>query len=168
MHSTWNGNAVRWRHIGPPLRPCREDLQYVGRVIREESAAKRGVRVLLLGVTPEFARLSFSRHDSLIAVDNNWGMIKNVWPGYPRPGDGVLCGDWRALPLRERSVGVVLGDGCFSMMRYPGEYATLAHSIRRVLSPGGLCVIRFYIQPEQREQPPRWRIQESPGAARRG
>ncbi|MEP7273988.1 MAG: hypothetical protein ABI882_20980, partial [Acidobacteriota bacterium] len=58
-----------------------------------------------------------------------------------------VCGDWRHLPLQRGSRDIVIGDGCFSMVKYPDEYRELARSLQHVLSPSGTCAFRFFLRP---------------------
>ncbi|HME61478.1 MAG TPA: methyltransferase type 11, partial [Candidatus Binatia bacterium] len=61
-----------WSHLTPPLRPPAAVVAAVRNQIRD----KHG-RALLLGVTPELADVT----PQLVAVDRNFSMVANVWPG---------------------------------------------------------------------------------------
>ncbi len=66
--------------IGPPLRPAAEDVRHVqqsvARFLPSEGATRR--RALLLGVTPELARIAWEPPVQLLAVDKSQGMADGV------------------------------------------------------------------------------------------
>jgi hypothetical protein len=79
----WDGHARQWASLGSPLRPNAQDVQNF------EQAMLQNGRTVLLGVTPELARIS----EMVVAIDNNQTMIDVVWPG----DSGLrqaLRGDW--------------------------------------------------------------------------
>lgn len=122
--------------------------------VQEAWSSRHGSpRTLILGVTPEMARLGWPQGTDLLAVDRSREMIARVWPGFPTPGGGALCADWRALPLAERSRDLVLGDGVFTVLAYPEDYRALAASLRRVLGPDGLFAFRTFVRPDRDERP---------------
>ncbi len=86
----------------------------------------------------------------LLAFDQSQAMIDAVWPG-----DDELrrarVGDWFALDLADGSVGIALGDGCFSLLDYPHGYQRFAASLARVLARGGLFSIRLFCRPQRPE-----------------
>jgi SAM-dependent methyltransferase len=149
--SHWNEHARRWRHIGGPLRPCAADLEQVQRSLaRHFGPHLVGARALLLGVTPELARLALPGDLTLAAFDQSLPMIEAVWPG-DTERRSARVGDWFELNLPEGSVGIALGDGCFSLLDYPTGYRRLAVSLGRVLRSGGLFSIRVFCRPPQPE-----------------
>ncbi|HEY0445934.1 MAG TPA: class I SAM-dependent methyltransferase [Allosphingosinicella sp.] len=102
--------------------------------------------VLLLGVTPELAAVP----GHVIAVDWSARMIAAAWPGDSGRRKAVL-GDWRRLPLERGSVGAAIGDGCFTMLRYPDEQPLLLEQLRHAVRPGGSAIIRCFATPEPGE-----------------
>ena len=56
MSSThWKNVARQFRNFGPPLRPCKQDVAIVNRMLADYSSRPLtdGLRVLACGVTPE-------------------------------------------------------------------------------------------------------------------
>jgi len=95
--------------------------------------------------------MAWPAHTRLTAADRNLGMIREVWPGFPAPNDGIVCTDWLQLPFADGVFNTVVGDGCFTLLAYPDAYRGLLASIRRVLEPGGLFVMRYFLRPETGE-----------------
>jgi SAM-dependent methyltransferase len=116
-------------------------------------AAHGTPRALVLGVTPEIARLAWPEGTDLLAVDRSEAMIRLVWPGFPRPGLGALQSEWLDLDLPAGSRDLVLGDGCFNLLRYPDAHAALLRTVRALLSPRGRFAFRTFVRPEASETP---------------
>lgn len=152
----WNAHARQWSRIGRPLRPAPEDLAFITEALREwqKTGGRVPARLLLLGVTPEIATLPRPAGAQLVAVDHSLAMIRAVWPGATR-GDLALCGTWQRLPIRDGSVDVVLGDGCFTSFERRADYVAAVRGVRRALRADGLFVMRFFVRPEAREAPDR-------------
>jgi hypothetical protein len=146
----WREMARCWKIIGPPLQPTTEDIAFYTEAIYEWVQSNGPARVLLLGVTPELYRLPWPEGTELLAVDHTWDMIDGVWPG---PKDAVCCAEWTAMPLPDASRDIVLCDGGMNLLRYPREHRQLVYVLRRLLSDHGLCILRLYVPPLQREAP---------------
>ena len=82
--SHWQRYHARWSQIRPPLRPDEDVVKAIVKLV-----GGRGRKVLLLGVTPEFA----DAFDNVQAVDKNPAMIANLWPGDGATKKASL-GDW--------------------------------------------------------------------------
>jgi len=144
----WHKHAHQWQHVGPPLRPCDKDIQYLEQAV---SARSEAVHALLLGVTPEIAAMRWPPRTRLTATDRNLGMIRTIWPGTQAPKKGVACADWLRLPFADGTFDMVVGDGCFTLFSYPEDYRALAASIRRVLKQSGLFCMRYFLRPDTPE-----------------
>lgn len=144
----WNRHAAQWDDVGPPLRPCAQDIDLMAR--RLPAVAGTG-RAVLLGVTPEIATMAWPAGTDLLAVDRCMGMVRGVWPFVRRADRGVVCGDWSRLPLADGSVALVVGDGCFTLLDYPDSYHALLDEVHRVLEIDGLFAIRHFCRPERQE-----------------
>jgi SAM-dependent methyltransferase len=137
--SHWHRYARHWGQVASPLSPHADDL----RVYAQELDAR--APTLLLGVTPQIAALDLRG----VAVDHNLDMIRACPP--PTQRWQVLQADWLALPLPERAVTQVVGDGVLSVLRYPDDYAPLLQGLCRVLRDDGKCVLRLFVPPAQTE-----------------
>lgn len=148
----WSQLARQWSAIGSPLRPDAEDLMQIEHTLTSWRivARRNAPRVLLLGVTPEIVALPWPEKSHFVAVDRSLAMIRAVWPGAPSEhcSSSVVCGSWSALPLAPSGCDIVLGDGCYTLLRYPDDYIGLAASVCRVLAPQGLYSMRFFLRPE--------------------
>lgn len=132
---------LRWSTSQPPLRLHPDVPAAVARLI-----AAGDEPVLLLGVTPELARIV----GRIIAVDWNQSMIDRVWPGDTAARTARL-GNWLHMPLPDRSMAAAIGDGCFTMLGYPDDARRLIDQLTRVLRPGSRAVIRCFATPEEGE-----------------
>ncbi len=156
----WDDFAASFAAIGAPLRPSAEDV-----LCFEESVAnwaanrpKNGrprerLHALLLGVTQEIAGMRWPDASSLLAVDQSLPMAQVVWPGNIPARRWAVCGDWLALPRRESSCDVVIGDGAVNCLKYPQGLRALAEKVSRVLCEDGIVVLRCFVQPEEKELP---------------
>ena len=143
----WAKVARNWNLHGPPLRPSREDLRFSEQAI----GAWRGQaapRVLLLGVTPELYRLSWREGTNFLAVDRTVEVIEAVWPG---PREAVRCEDWLEMKLPAASRDIVLCDGGLNLLAYPDEQQRLASILSEVMAEEGLCILRLFVRPAEKE-----------------
>lgn len=78
QRSHWIEHAATWDHFGPPLRPHPLDMARVQALC--DSHGGHNQRVLLLGVTPEYALLPWPTGTAFTAIDKCRDMIAKVWP----------------------------------------------------------------------------------------
>ena len=149
----WDTVAEQWRWFGPPLRPCAEDARIMENAVERWAEAVRGrkLRALLLGVTPEITTMRWPPRTDLVAVDRSTEMMGCVWPGDMPGMRRAVRGDWLALPIADGACDVVVGDGVLTPLAYADGWVTFAQSLRRVLRPGGLLVMRTFTQGARRE-----------------
>jgi len=138
----WPLHARNWARVGPPLRPCAEDVAIVAEQIGGRSD------VLILGVTQELVAMPLPEGSTITCVDRDQAMIDRLFS--PGPGRRAFAGDWRALPLPAASIDLVVGDGAASLLAFPADYRALAAELVRVVRPGGLVVLRLFasVEPE--------------------
>ncbi|HZC79492.1 MAG TPA: methyltransferase domain-containing protein, partial [Ktedonobacterales bacterium] len=126
--------------------PGREDIEWF-----EDGAARYappGARALLLGVTAGIATMRWPASTKLAAIDWSPGMLRNVWPARGTPdGTGVVCADWRELPLAGACVDLIVGDGCYTALGNVADAALLNLEMRRALRPGGTVLMRCFCRP---------------------
>jgi len=137
----WASFHRRWAHYTPPLRPNAE----VAAAIRQ-AIAGHDERVLLLGVTPEYADAGAD----VTALDNSELMIGSVWPG-DSPRRRAIQGDWLAMPFPGGAFTSAIGDGCLSALAYPAGHRQLYEQLKRVLTPGGRVALRLFKMPDRAE-----------------
>jgi len=77
-------------------------------------------------------------------------MIQSLWAG-DALGYPAVCADWITLPVRDHSQDIVIGDGAFNIMADPARHRALAGVIGRILRPGGLTLMRFFLRPDRAE-----------------
>lgn len=135
----WPRYAQHWSKVASPLSPHADDL----RIYVQELDAQ--ARTLLLGVTPQIAGLNLRG----VAVDLSLDMIRANPPASERWA--VLQANWLALPLEAGSVCQVVSDGALTMLRHTENYKELLQELRRVLQPGGKCVLRLFVAPDMAE-----------------
>jgi len=151
----WDKHGQQWELISPPLRPSTHDTDCFSSIVREWSADKDqdSLAALLLGVTPEIAHMDWPDNTRLLAVDYSAQMIKSVWTMQDRQNRLAFRSDWRTLPLSDHSVGIVIGDGCFTLQSYPDGYKDLVAEFRRVLRENGLLIVRFFVRASDTASP---------------
>lgn len=141
--SLWERHARQFERMGPPLRPSDQDTHVARRVVRDREDRGEPTRVLILGVTPEYAALG----EHTLAADRSAPMIRGVWPRYGTPVDSYACADWTSLPIRDGSRDVVLCDGGLTLRRFPHDYGPWTAEVLRVLSRGGVLILRAFVLP---------------------
>ena len=119
----------------------------------KEGGSHGSVRALVLGVTPEYARLDWPAGTDLLAVDRSEVMLRAVWPGFPAPGQGALHADWVEAELPPGSRDLVLGDGCFTLLPFPEGHRALLRKVSGMLSPDGRFALRAFVPPAVPETP---------------
>jgi SAM-dependent methyltransferase len=141
----WDEIALRWR-ISEPLAPGRTDIDWFERqAARHADEAKRA---LLLGVTAGIVLMRWPADTRLTAADWSTNMLKIVWPAGAVAGTvPLLCADWRELPLRGGSVGLIAGDGCYTALGTLAGAAALNAEMHRVLRRGGIVLMRCFCRP---------------------
>ncbi len=148
----WQKHAEQWRHLGPPLRPCPQDVALFEKIAAATVAADPAhPRALLLGVTPELALMQWPTGTRLLAIDRSQGMISLVWPRQQQPDALAILGNWRSPPLAAGSLDLIVGDGCFTILSYPDDYHEVTQALRKVLTETGTMALRFFVRPEQPE-----------------
>lgn len=150
----WAGHAAKWSHVGSPLRPNPQDIAVFCDVLQNQCKnllISQKSRILLLGVTPELALMNYPRGSHLIAVDNSQAMIRDVWPASLVTNATAICADWRHLPLAPGSCDLVLADGCFTLLSFPGEYHKVLSSLHQVLAQDSYLAVRFFVRPDKAE-----------------
>jgi hypothetical protein len=148
----WDNVGSDWDLIGPPLRPCPEDSaimeQLVDRWVRKAQAAVS--QAVILGVTQEIVGMRWPEKTHILAFDREPARIKSLWPRH-LPNAAALCSNWLELPLVDGYADLVLADGSFTLLKFPGEYRDLSKELARILSPGGIVVVRLYVAPDSKE-----------------
>jgi hypothetical protein len=96
-------------------------------------------RVLMLGVTPEYAEFGHR----LTAVDSSAAMIQHVWPGDTPHRRAVLC-DWKEHPMQDTDI--VIGDGSLNATPHPESVVTAVHTALR--HGARMAVFRIFVRPD--------------------
>lgn len=143
----WAKVARNWKLLGPPLRPSPEDVRFSKEAV-DTWHGQGAPRVLLLGVTPELYGLPWRNGTDFLAVDRTMEAIEAVWPG---PRQAVRCEDWLEMKLPAASRDIVLCDGGINLLAYPEEQRHLASILKGVLAERGLCILRLFVRPAERE-----------------
>jgi SAM-dependent methyltransferase len=139
----WHRSALQWQYVGQPLKPAPADVELIMPLLTPGEST----RALLLGVTPEIARAANNIGARMISMDRNMEMIQMVWPRTNAQNGAAICGDWTMIPFRSNSVSCVIGDGCFTLMKYPDGYLRVFAEVHRILIPGGQFAMRSFCRP---------------------
>lgn len=141
MSDLWANLFRTWDLIKAPLRPHPDVVEVMKRELRTDSA-----EVALFGVTPEFARFG----KSLVAIDANPHMIGALWIG-DDASRKVVNGNWLDLPLPDKNIDAIVGDGCLSAVTTEAQRLQCLAEMARVLKPGGRAGIRLFARPKKTE-----------------
>jgi len=144
----WPDLARRWSLVGPPLRVSAEDAAAYAEFARRILERPQPPRVLILGVTPELYGLPWPAGTLLRAADRSAAMARAVWPG---PPEAVQIEDWTRLSFAPSSFDLALCDGGLHLLSYPDGQAGFVRSLRRVLAPGALLLLRLFVPPPEAE-----------------
>ena len=144
----WSAFSRIWDLIAPPLRPSAQDVDCYSWHVSEWARLHGPPRGVILGVTPELARLPWPKGSIVRAVDRSPEMIERVWPG---PRTASILADWTAISLPTSSVDLVLCDLGLVQVSYPEGLKKIARSLRRILRPEGLFIGRLCVPPEVSE-----------------
>jgi hypothetical protein len=149
----WNDAASNWDAWGPPMRPAPEDLRIMRQFLADwhRRNPTEKARVLLCGVTPEIAAMSWPFPIDLIGMDASENMVRLVWPGDIPGVRRGLVGNWLESGLGSGSQEAVINDGGLTFFSCPDAQRTLLREIRRLLAPTGVFVCRHYAQVDVRE-----------------
>lgn len=151
----WRTFAAQWALLGPPLRPCAEDVCIFEEMLAAEpevfgAAAKK--RAWLLGVTPEIATARWSHEVELLAVERVRAMIDSAWPG-DTGSRQAICADWAHAPFPDESFDLAIGDGCLTAVGYPDDLSALLASVHRCLRRDGYLMLRLFCRSDVAETP---------------
>lgn len=146
----WSAVAKQWGQIGQPLRPTGQDIEFASQAVRSWVERHGVPRALILGVTPELYNLPWPTGTDITAVDHTQAMIDVVWPG---PKDAAICAEWTDMPVPDSSRDIIFCDGGLILLPYPDGHRKLVRELKRVLSPGGIIVLRLFAPPGRRENP---------------
>lgn len=152
----WSGLAEAYHSLlDSPLRPVEEDIRTMQDVVAAWQRQHPGTRLraLLLGVTPAIANMEWPAESFLLSIDSSMSMIGSVWPENVPERRSAACGNWKVLPAHSSSFHVVIGDGSFSSVRYPGDLAAVVSEVHRVLEHGGILVHRCFNRPAKPDNP---------------
>jgi SAM-dependent methyltransferase len=142
----WAVFAEKWVRLGPPLRPCPEDLQRLKEAWATSLPGRipgRRIEILSLGVTPEFASFPWAEQISLRAIDSSEEMIRSVWPG-DGPDRMAVLGHWEQMPFADASFDLIVCDTGLALVAKAASLTALAGELRRLLRKEGRVVVRHF------------------------
>jgi hypothetical protein len=153
MKSYWDLLAHQFQYQQSPLRPCGEDIRHIHRIIHDwhRQHFPSWTTVLLFGVTPEIANMSWPANTFLRAIEKSQAMIDVVWPGNIPNQREAICGNWLDATIEKHSLSLVVGDGFLTGLAFPQQYAQLAKTISQWLKLDGLLIARLFIRAEKKE-----------------
>lgn len=104
----------------------------------------------MLGATPDFYHLPWPKHTELLAADLSAEMLSEVWPGDESQS---LRANWSTMHLPPASRDIVLCDGGLCFFRYPDKLQQLANNLDRIIAPGGVFLVRIFLDADSCESP---------------
>ena len=139
---------------GLPLRPPREATRIMYELVTP--FLHKDVychELVLLGVTPEIVGQPWPINVNLRAFDQSEEMITSVWQPNTRITSSVEQACWQSLPVEDKTVDIILGDGCTTQLPDKLAYQKLFAELARILRPNGNIVMRCFIRPPLQESP---------------
>lgn len=149
--AVWMRHAVQWARVGPPLRPSEEDRHLFSALVAP--ALQPGATVGILGVTPELVQLPWPSGVRIQAFDHSPAMVEAVWAPNPAVPSEVCVTRWESLPCADGSLDAAVGDNSLGVLASLGDQEPVLRSLARVLRPGGLLVLRYFVRPDDPESP---------------
>ena len=152
IDSIWTQQSSLKYRGGFPLRTPEEVAQIMFNFTKSiVNNSQSNTIITQLGVTPEITKLPWAENTTLKAFDRSIEAIKSVWVPNSKIKSTIQEADWTALPLQNKSVHFVLGDGCTTQIDNMNGYKPLFSELRRVLIPDGGLIMRVFVRPEQAE-----------------
>ena len=148
--SYWDALAERYFSMPEPLVPSARELELIWQSIPDNLVGSNPPAVLVLGATPAFYHLKWPPGSKLFAVDKSVNMLRAIWPGGMANAE---CAEWTTMQLPAASRDIVLCDGGLTLLSQPGQLAELAHTLHRVLRPGGVFIARLFAVSGPRPDP---------------
>jgi SAM-dependent methyltransferase len=146
----WSKSALGLGLARPPWTPCAEDGDLLLDALRPHLTDSGAVSlVALLGVTPALTQLGWPDGARVLAVDASPAIIRSQWRAHSTVPSAVTCARWQALPLPDKSVAAVAGDGSLNTLAYTA-YQDLFREVARVLAPESVFILRCFVRPDTR------------------
>jgi len=143
--SFWKSRTKDWELVGPPLKPVPEDIDAIFNLVCIK--LKVMTQAVVLGATPQYLSLGERLMTHLTFVDISEDMIKYCW--HDALNATAVKANWLNMPLPSDFYQLVLADGSLTVLPNLDQYSMLAKELDRVLSNGGLFVVRAYVPTEQ-------------------
>lgn len=154
QQAVWSRHAAHWEKLGSPLKPCQEDSELLHGALASVLESLESPAVGILGVTPEIVQGPWPCGTRLQAFDHSREIIANVWQPNNDIHSSVVCqAHWQNLPLPDESLDVVVGDNSLGVLSGLWEYTQVLAEVARVLKPGGLLCLRYFMLPGQVNNP---------------
>ena len=144
-----------WMKFLPPIRPSLENRQVYEDYIKKIKH-KENPKVLILGVTPELRRLAIKHCCVVAAADLHTVMIKAMNHlidkfGVDRHNEIIVKSNWLAMPFRNGSYDLILGD-CSINNLTKKETETLLTESKRLLKKDGYICMRVMVCSDEDER----------------
>jgi len=135
-----------WKAMPHIIRPTKSEVGIYERILRK--IKKDGMKVLILGATPEFRDLTTKLGIETTIVDVNPVMIKsmNLLMSQKPAKEKVIIGDWLSFKTGEK-YDVVLSDCSINMLPWP-RFEDLVRKVAGVLKDDGYWLGRVCITPK--------------------
>jgi hypothetical protein len=106
------------------------------------------IKILILGVTPEYFHLDIAGKPLIKAVDQTKEMIDFVWPGLK---SDVYHLNWLNIESIQDEFDIILCDGGMHLLNYPNQQLDLSKVIKNKLSKDGVFLARLFVPPLNKE-----------------
>lgn len=146
MEESFEIYAKVWRAMPHIIRPTKSEVEIYEGILRK--IRKDGMKVLILGATPEFRDLTAKLGIATTIVDMNPVMIKSMTLLMEQTpaNEKVVISDWLSFETGEK-YDVVLSDCSITMLPWP-MFENLVRKVAGVLKEGGYWLGRVAVTPK--------------------
>lgn len=140
--TVWN-LAETWKHFGEPARPSASEVNIVDGKIRP------GMKVLLLGSTPEYRDILVKKNCCVVIVDyneDNFKAMSSLMTEKPLK-ETFIKENWLNMRFLSQRFDLIIGDHVINLLPV-AEWNNFLETVHLLLNPNGSFLQRVIARPE--------------------
>lgn len=146
----WKDYAKQWgKYCASPGSPSDQAISVYRKFIKK-TGYKKGIKILILGATPELRDLVQEFTKEVTLVDINWEMISEMTKLLKKPNNQEIWikADWLKIPIMDKYFQIVLGDLVLGNVEY-NKQSQLLSEVKKVLVPQGYFIQKIQLLPNK-------------------